>query len=127
MTPSHRARAAVLVALLCLVGAPARSDDDFQSDFDTVQVVSANVQGKNVYIPSTIVLTSGKSYKLSLFNTTDTPHGFSIAAIGVEEILQPGVEHVIELPKLEDGRLHEIRCQLHPAHRTGTLVVLDGD
>ena len=47
---------------------------------DAVQVVSTNVQGKNVFIPSTIVIEAGAPAALSVFNTTDTPHGFQIEA-----------------------------------------------
>ena len=92
-----------------------------------IQVVSSNVQGKNVYIPSTIVVAEGKSHTLSVFNTTDTPHGFAIEGLGIEAILQPGVETLVELPALEDGKIYRIHCQLHPPHRSGQLVVLDSD
>jgi heme/copper-type cytochrome/quinol oxidase subunit 2 len=126
MTVNQRVGALTALAIPLLAGWPGPGDAR-ADDFDTVQVVSTNVQGKNVYIPSTIVLTSGKSYKLSLFNTTDVPHGFSIAGLGVENILPPQQEYVIELPPLEEGKLHRIHCHLHPAHRGGTLVVLDAD
>jgi hypothetical protein len=105
---------------LASVGTPAGVDDDRT----VIQVVSTNVQGKNVYIPSTIVVTAGKGQKLSLFNTTDMPHGFAIDGLGIQEILPPQEEHELVLPELEGGHVYHIRCHLHPAHRTGTLVVL---
>jgi heme/copper-type cytochrome/quinol oxidase subunit 2 len=91
---------------------------------DVIQVVSTNVQGKNVYIPSTIVVEAGKPAQLSLFNTTDTPHGFSIAGAKIEEVLMPGVEHPVSVPALEAG-IYTIHCQLHPPHRNGRLVVIE--
>ena len=91
---------------------------------DVIQVISANVQGKNVYIPSTIVVEEGKPAQLSVFNTTDTPHGFSIKGAGIEEVLLPGVEHPVALPALEEG-IYTIHCQLHPPHRNGRLVVIE--
>lgn len=89
-----------------------------------VEVVSTQVGGKNVFIPGSIVLTQGAGRSLTVFNTTDGPHGFQIPDLGIEEVLQPGVEHVIELPKLRGGRVHEVRCHLHPPHRRASLLVL---
>jgi heme/copper-type cytochrome/quinol oxidase subunit 2 len=111
-----------LLAALLLTS--AASAGGFQSDQTVVQVVSTNVQGKNVYIPGTIVVVGGKKQSLSLFNTTDVPHGFRIDGLDLETVLPPGEEHVLELPELKGGHVYQIHCQLHPAHRTATLVVL---
>src|SRR5512134_4077653 len=96
----------------------------YDDDRTVVQVVSTNVGGKNFFVPSTIVLTAGTGRKLSLFNTTDIPHGFAIPALGVEVVAQPGVETPVELPPLEGGRIYAINCHVHPAHRSATLLVL---
>jgi hypothetical protein len=116
----------VLASLLVAAFAPtlARADG-FTDDRSAVQVVSAKIGTKNVFVPSTIVVTAGKGRTLSVFNDTDTPHGFKIAALGVETVLQPGQETKIDLPPLEGGHVYEISCQLHPPHRHATLVVLD--
>ena len=92
-----------------------------------IQVVSAVVGGKNVFIPSTIVVAEGTTNTLSIFNTTDKPHGFRIPALGLEVVLTPQQETTLELPALEGGAIYEINCQLHPAHRTATLAVLGHD
>jgi hypothetical protein len=119
---------AALVALGCAHGSMHREHHarTFTSDVSTVQVVSALVGGKNVFIPSTIVVTDGGPRSLSVFNTTEMPHGFKIEALGIETVLPPGEEKVIELPPLKGGQVLRIGCQLHPAHRTATLVVLPG-
>jgi heme/copper-type cytochrome/quinol oxidase subunit 2 len=90
-------------------------------------VISALVGGKNVFIPSTIVVSAGKPQSLSVFNTTDVPHGFAIKGLGIETVLQPGAETKIDLPVLEGKRIYAIGCQLHPPHRTATLVVVPGE
>jgi heme/copper-type cytochrome/quinol oxidase subunit 2 len=90
-----------------------------------IQVLSANVQGKNVYIPATIVVEEGRPQVLSIFNATDTPHGFAIPDLGIEVVLPVGEEFELKLPPLEGGRIHRIHCQLHAPHRNATLVVLD--
>jgi Cupredoxin-like domain len=96
----------------------------FSDDRSQVQLVSALVGGKNVFIPSTIVLTAGSGRTLSVFNTTDQPHGFAIPGLGVEVVLQPGAEQVIPLPTLEAHHLYAINCHLHPPHRSATLMVV---
>ena len=86
--------------------------------------MTTQLGGKNVFIPSTIVVTSGHPVKLSIFNTTDVPHGFAIPALKVSEVLPAQTEHEIELPALEGHQVLQITCHLHTAHRTATLVVL---
>ena len=96
----------------------------YSSDVSTVQVVSALVGGKNVFIPSTIVVTDGGPRSLSIVNTTEMPHGFAIEALGIETVLPPGEEVRIDLPPLQGGQLLRIHCHMHPPHRTATLLVL---
>ena len=96
----------------------------FDDDRTVVQVLSTNVGGKNFFVPSTIVLTAGEGRKLSLFNTTDIPHGFAIPGLGVEVVVQPGVETEIALPPLEGRHVYAVNCHVHPPHRSATLVVL---
>jgi heme/copper-type cytochrome/quinol oxidase subunit 2 len=96
----------------------------FADDRTVIQVVTTNVGGKNFFVPSTIVVTAGTGRKLSLFNTTDIPHGFAIPGLGVEVIAQPGVETEIALPPLEGRHIYAINCHVHPPHRSATLVVL---
>ena len=96
----------------------------FTGDTSTVQIVTTQLGGKNVFIPSTIVVTSGHPVKLSIFNTTEIPHGFAIPALNIADVLPPQKEHEIELPALEGHQVLHITCHLHAAHRTATLVVL---
>lgn len=96
----------------------------YQTELATIEVVSAVVGGKNVFIPSTLVVTDGAPTTLSLFNTTGKPHGFAIDALGIRTVLPAGEEFEIALPALEAGRIYRIHCQLHPPHRSASLVVL---
>jgi len=120
----RQASAAVAFVLACACASAAVHADGFESDVETIQVVSTLVGGKNVYIPATIVVTSGKPITLSIFNTTDVPHGFAIPGLGIAEVLPVQQEHVVKLPALEGGKIYGIQCQLHAPHRGGTLVVL---
>ncbi len=105
---------------------PADALAGYQSDVSEVQVISAVVGGKNVFLPSTIVVTAGRAPTLSVFNTTDKPHGFAIKGLSIETVLIPGEETRVELPVLEGSEIYTIGCQLHPPHRTATLVVVPG-
>ncbi len=96
----------------------------YTSDASTVQIVSALVGGKNVFIPSTVAVVADKPYVLSVYNGTEAPHGFAIDGTEIQVLLEAGQEARIELPPLEGGVLHRIYCHLHGAHRTATLVVL---
>jgi hypothetical protein len=98
----------------------------FSDDRKQVQVVTTNIGGKNVFIPSTIVLTAGAGRSLSVFNTTDQPHGFAIPGLGLEVVLLPGQEQTVALPTLEAHRIYAITCHLHPPHRGATLMVVPG-
>ncbi len=120
-TIQHAALAGCLMAAL---SGAATADDGFTTDHSTIQVVSTLVGGKNVYIPSTIAVVAGQKTTLSIFNTTEIPHGFRIPAAGIEVVLPAGEELLVELPALEGGAVHAINCHLHPAHRTATLLVL---
>jgi heme/copper-type cytochrome/quinol oxidase subunit 2 len=124
---------AIAALLLTLTSGGLRSQANptdplvgYQSDVSEIQVINAVVGGKNIYIPSTIVVTAGKSQTLSIFNTTDTPHGFAIKGLSIEVVLNPGEETRIELPVLKGAEIYTIGCQLHPPHRTATLVVVPG-
>lgn len=96
----------------------------FVDERDTVQMVSTLIGGKNVFIPSTVVLTEGSGRTLTIYNTTDKPHGFRIPSLGVEAILTNGEETVVALPPLESGRIYNMMCHLHPPHRHATLMVV---
>jgi len=71
-------------------------------------------------------VTAGESQTLQIFNTTDVPHGFTIDGLGIQEVLPPGEEHDVKLSGLEGGKVYQLHCQLHPGHRTATLLVLPG-
>jgi hypothetical protein len=105
-------------------GSSAVAAEGFSDDRTKIEVISAKVGGKNIFIPGTWVFTEGEGRVLSFFNTTGTPHGMSIPALGIAEILQPGVEQVVTLPTLEGGNVYDVHCHLHPPHRGATLVVL---
>jgi hypothetical protein len=118
--------AAAAALALAVAGAASAQAPQAHAGAGVIQMLSANVQGKNVFIPATIAVAEDAPATLSIFNATDTPHGFKIDAAGVEVILQPGVETTVELKGMKSG-IYPIHCHLHPPHRGGQLLVLDDD
>jgi len=116
--------AAAALALALAAGASHHEAAEHELKGRVIQVVTTVVGGKNVFIPSTIVVAPGVANTLSIFNTVDNPHGFRIPALGIEVVLLPQQEFALELPPLEGGKIYEINCHLHPPHRTATLVVM---
>jgi uncharacterized membrane protein YeaQ/YmgE (transglycosylase-associated protein family) len=98
----------------------------YQSDTQSIEMISAVVGGKNIFIPSTVVVTGGAPQTLSVFNTTDKPHGFAIPGLDIQVVLLAGEETQIDLPPLAGGEIYRIGCHLHPPHRSATLVVVPG-
>lgn len=96
----------------------------FVDDREVVQVVNTKVGTRVMFVPATIVVTSGSGRKLSIFNDTDMPHGFRIPGLAIEGLLPPGEETLIELPPLVGPQVYGIDCQLHVPHRNASLVVL---
>jgi hypothetical protein len=96
----------------------------YSDDRGPIQMVSTMVGVKNVFIPSTVVVSEGSGRSLSIFNTTDIPHGFTIPALGVAVILEAGQETQVALPPLEGGHIYDIGCHLHAPHRHATLMVV---
>ena len=119
-----RVSSLIIAVSLLWVAAVATGAHHEEGETPPIQVVSAVVGGKNVFIPSTIAVVEGKPQTLSIFNATDKPHGFAIPAAGVETVLPEQMEHVVALPPMEPG-IYRIHCQLHEAHRSATLVVLE--
>lgn len=114
---------ACLAVLGALAAASAVAGEKPAIAAPPVQVLTAVVGGKNVFIPSTLVLTAGQGTGLSIFNATDKPHGFAIPALGVETVIPEQIEQRVELPALAPG-LYRIHCQLHEAHRSASLLVV---
>jgi hypothetical protein len=122
--------ALISVAGLFLLGGAAQGEDGGEGGYARtpwdVEIISAKIGGKNVFIPSTVVVTSEGDATLSIFNTTDAPHGFAIDELGIKEVIPVQKETKIHLPKLEPNQVLKIYCHLHPPHRSATLVVLPG-
>ena len=108
--------AGVLVALAVVAGACGTSQTANRT------ITAALVDGGAGFTPDTITVKKTDNVKLTVDNSTDRTHGLSIIGYGVVEEVEAGKPLEVEFTASKSGTF-EIKCQLHPAHKTATLVV----
>ena len=83
---------------------------------------AAMVGGAAGFTPSRITVNKGDKVQLTVRNTTDRPHGFTIEGYGIREEVAPGQPLKKRFTADKSGN-YKVLCQLHPQHQTATLVV----
>ena len=131
ITYSRRIGAIAVLLVLGGCGVHAHMDPEtglhgYHTDVASVQLLSTVVGDRDVFLPSTIVVTAGVPQTLSILNTTDRPHGFEILGLRLRTVVPMGKEFPIELPALKGGEVYRISCYMHTLHRGATLVVVPG-
>ncbi len=89
-------------------------------------VVNIEYEGTKVFMPSTLVVHKGDTVKIKVINNLQSEppnHGFAIPDFKVEEVVNRGETKTVEFTADKAG-VFDIKCQLHPAHVHGQLVVL---
>jgi len=79
-----------------------------------------------VFMPSFLVNHTGNTEKIKVINNIQSEppnHGFAIPDFKVEEVVNRGETKTVEFTADKAG-VFDIKCQLHPAHVHGQLVVL---
>src|SRR5262245_66545521 len=61
--------------------------------------------------------------ELTLINKLDDPHGFQIADVGIEEVVQPKAQMTVTFTATQPGA-HNYICHLHPPHLGCQMLVL---
>lgn len=88
-------------------------------------VVNVEYEGTKMWLPGTLVVKKGSKVTLNLINNVPpdgSQHGFAIPGYKIEEIVTKGEPKTVEFTADKAG-IFEIRCQLHPKHVGGQLVV----
>jgi len=85
-------------------------------------VAAARVDEGAGFTPATITVDKRNRVVLRVGNTTDKTHGFSIEGYGIKKEVQPGEPIEVRFTATNAGTF-KVYCQLHPAHRTATLIV----
>lgn len=90
-------------------------------------VVNVLYEGSKMFLPSVLAVSEGDTVSVTVINNIpgDPPnHGFAIPAFDVETVVNHGEQKTVEFTADKAG-IFDIRCQLHPAHVHGQLIVED--
>ncbi len=90
-------------------------------------VVNVLYEGSKMFLPSVLAVSQGDTVSVTVINNIpgDPPnHGFAIPAFDVETVVNHGEKKTVEFTADKAG-IFDIRCQLHPAHVHGQLIVED--
>jgi nitrosocyanin len=86
-------------------------------------LINVLFDGTKVWLPSSVMVHEGDTVELTLLNKLDEPHGFQIAAFGIEEVVQPKAQTSVQFTATKAG-LYSFICHIHPPHIGGQILVL---
>ena len=89
-------------------------------------VVNVEYEGSKMFVPATLVVHQGDHVKIKVINNIKADpnqHGFAIPDYKIEKVVTRGEPQEVEFDATQAG-IFPIKCQLHPAHVGGQLVVL---
>ena len=81
-------------------------------------------QDVKIWEPTSITVKKGDKVLLRLVNKHTDEHGYEIPAFGVKEVVAGDKTASVSFVAAKAG-VFPIKCQLHPAHVVGQLVVLE--
>lgn len=85
-------------------------------------IEASRVDDGTGFTPFTITVDKRNRVELEVGNTTPVAHGFAIEGYGIREEVQPGSTLDVKFTATNAGT-YKIFCQIHPAHKTATLIV----
>jgi len=84
---------------------------------------AAAVNGKPGFAPQVIEVKKGDKVDLTVGNTTEKTHGFSIEGYGLKaQTVEAGKPIHVKFTAKKTGT-YKVFCQLHPAHQFATFQV----
>jgi plastocyanin len=92
-------------------------------------VVNVEYEGTKMFVPATLVVHQGDHVKIKVVNNIKSDpnqHGFAVADYKIEKVVTRGEPQEVEFDANQAG-IFPIKCQLHPAHVGGELVVLPAE
>src|SRR6516162_10418181 len=116
----HTMRALAIALVIVVLGFAAAPAGEIS--LRIVNVVTP--QDVKVWEPTSFTAKKGDTVVLQLVNRHADEHGFEIAAFNVKEVV-PGEKTANVKFVADKAGIFPIKCQLHPAHVTGQLIVLE--
>ncbi len=90
----------------------------------SITLVNYETEGVKQWLPGTIIAKKGDDIELTLINNVPSgDHGFMIPDFKITKVVKKGVKEVFTFKADKDG-LFSMKCQLHPAHDGGQLLIL---
>ena len=89
-----------------------------------ITLVNYQIEGTKQWVPGTIAGYEDEQLEITLINKAKGPHGFTIPSHKVTEVVKKGEKKTITITLKEEG-IYPMKCQLHPAHIGGQLIILD--
>ena len=109
----------VVLLLVLMLGA----GDAAAAESKQFTLMNVALDGTKIWLPSSLVVHQGDAVELTLINKLDEPHGFKIAEVGIEEVVQPKAQMTVRFTASQPG-VHSYICHLHPPHIGGQILVL---
>jgi len=109
----------VVLLLVLMLGAGDAAAAE-RKKFTLMNVV---LDGTKIWLPSSLMVHQGDDVELTLINKLDEPHGFKIAEVGIEEVVQPKAQTTVTFTASQPGA-HSYICHIHPPHIGGQMLVL---
>ena len=109
----------VVLLLVLMLGAGDAAAAE-RKKFTLMNVV---LDGTKIWLPSSLMVHQGDDVELTLINKLDEPHGFKIAEVGIEEVVQPKAQTTVTFTASQPGA-HSYICHIHPPHIGGQILVL---
>jgi len=114
----------IIVLAILLGGVSLVNSIDAQAGEIKMTIVNVETgQGVKIWTPESITAKRGDTVTLTLVNKLDAEHGFEIDAVKVKEVVGPQKTATVTF-KANKAGIFPIKCQLHPPHVAGQLVVL---
>jgi len=115
-----RPRSWLVVLLLVLMLGAGDAAAVEPKKFTLINVV---LDGTKIWLPSSLMVHQGEEVELTLINKLDDPHGFKIAEVGIEEVVQPKAQTTVKFTASQPG-VYSYICHIHPPHIGGQMLVL---
>jgi len=109
----------VVLLLVLMLGA----GDAAAAELKKFTLINVVLDGTKIWLPSSLMVHQGDEVELTLINKLDDPHGFKIADVGIEEVVQPKAQTTVKFTASQPGA-HSYICHIHPPHIGGQILVL---
>jgi plastocyanin len=109
----------VVLLLVLMLGA----GDAAAAEPKKFTLINVVLDGTKIWLPSSLMVHQGEEVELTLINKLEDPHGFQIADVGIEEVVQPKAQTTVKFTASQPGA-HSYICHIHPPHIGGQILVL---